>query len=215
MRGNRRFVLSFALASHRSVLAATHRLDDLMFQLAVDMRNAGLDAYEVALGTDPIFRVMTGSQPINCAAAESGTRLVSVTMPSDWMLPAADGTKMMLGTWQSISVLVAGFAGYYRIYEKTGAACKLQGPVAQAWFPGSLFFAGQRLAYGTGIYVCTSSGTTDVTAGPTGTGTNILNGTAVFDYVDTTRGMVLVDDTNFKVGQPFTIRSYAWTAGNA
>ena len=186
-----------------------------MFQLSVDMRNAALDAYETALGTSPIFRVMTGSQPADCLAAETGTRLVSMTMPSDWMLPAANGTKVMLGNWQSLSILANGFAGYYRLYESSGNFCKAQGPVAQAWFPNVQVLVGQRLAYGSGIYVCTTSGTTDPTVGPSGTGNSILNGTAIFDYVTDTKGMVLVDDTNFKTGQPFTIRSYAWTAGNS
>jgi hypothetical protein len=185
-----------------------------MFQLSVDMRNAELDALETTLGIDPIFRLFTGNQPADCSVVSSGTLLAEFVMPNDWMEPASGGTKMMLGNWQSLGITTTGFVGYYRIYERTGNRCKAQGPVCQAWFPSTSFIAGQRLAYGPSIYLCTTPGITDPASGPSGTGTGIVNGTAIFDYVTDVRGMVLVDDTNFRVGEPFTTRSYAWTAGN-
>lgn len=185
-----------------------------MFQFSTIVRDRQLDAIEAAIGPSPVLRVMTGVQPVDCAAAETGTRLVSITLPSDWMKPADVGTKLMNDTWQNIGITTAGFAGYYRIYAAGGAVCHAQGPMAQAWFPSSNFFTGQRVTYGASIYLCATGGTTSSTAGPSGTGTGIANGTAVFDYVTDTRGMMLADDTNFKVGQPFTVLAYAWTAGN-
>ena len=44
-------------------------------QLSVTSRNARLDAIETNIGTNPVLDFRTGSQPANCALANSGTQL--------------------------------------------------------------------------------------------------------------------------------------------
>lgn len=66
--------------------------------------------------------------PANCAAADSGTKLMEMSLPSDWMAAAASGTKAKSGTWSDVG-LAAGTAGYFRIYDTAFAACHLQGTV--------------------------------------------------------------------------------------
>jgi hypothetical protein len=102
----------------------------MALQFAVSTRNARLDAIETDLGTDPILEIRTGAAPADCAAADSGTLLASMTLPSDWMAAAASGAKAKSGTWQDLSANAAGTAAHFRI-KTSGSVCKMQGTVGQ------------------------------------------------------------------------------------
>jgi len=99
----------------------------MSIQLAVSTRNTRLDDLETDLGTSPIFRIRTGSQPANCAAADSGSVLAELTLPSDWLAAASSGTKAKSGTW-SATATGTGTAAHFRIYT-SGGVCKFQGSV--------------------------------------------------------------------------------------
>lgn len=105
-------------------------------QLSVAVRNARLDAIETTIGASPILEIRTGAQPANCAAADSGTLLASMTLPSDWMNAASGGTKTLAGTWQDLSADASGTAGHFRI--KQGATCGMQGNVTATGGGGDL-----------------------------------------------------------------------------
>jgi hypothetical protein len=96
-------------------------------QYSVAVNNARLDAIETAIGTDAVLKIRTGSPPANCAAADSGTVLATVTLPTDWMAAAASGVKAKAGTWQDTSADNTGTAAHYRIYASNGTTCGLQG----------------------------------------------------------------------------------------
>lgn len=98
----------------------------MAIQLSDTVRNAKLDAVETAIGAAPTLEIRSGAQPANCAAADSGTLLCSITLPSDWMAAAASASKAKAGTWSGTGA-AAGTAGHYRI--KQGATCHLQGSV--------------------------------------------------------------------------------------
>lgn len=91
--------------------------------------NACLDQWETSIGATAILRIYTGAPPANCATAASGTKLVDMTLPADWMAAASGGSKSKSGTWQDASADDTGTAGYYRIYESTGTTCHEQGTV--------------------------------------------------------------------------------------
>jgi hypothetical protein len=101
----------------------------MAIQLSVAVRNARLEAIETTTGTGAIMRIRTGAQPANCAAADSGTVLATLTLPSDWMSNASGGTKSLLGTWQDTAADATGTAAHYRIYDSAGTTCHLQGSV--------------------------------------------------------------------------------------
>lgn len=100
-------------------------------QLSTTVRNARLDAIESTIGTAAVLRIRTGAQPADCATADSGTVLVEMTLPSDWMAAASSGSKALAGTWQDTSANADGTAAHFRIYESTGTTCHLQGSVGQ------------------------------------------------------------------------------------
>lgn len=102
----------------------------MAIQLSVAVRNAGLDAYETAIGASPTLEIRTGPQPADCAAADTGTLLASMALPADWMAVAAAGLKSMAGgPWQDPSANADGLAGHFRI--KQGVTCHMQGSVGQ------------------------------------------------------------------------------------
>lgn len=96
-------------------------------QLGTTLRNNMLDQIESTIGTAGRLKIFSGAQPANCAAADSGTLLVDITLPTDWMNAASGGTKTLLGTWQDTSADGTGTAGHFRFYESTATTCSLQG----------------------------------------------------------------------------------------
>lgn len=101
-------------------------------QMSVAVRNAELDAIETTIGTSAVCKIRTGAQPANCAAADSGTVLATMALPSNWMADAASGAKGILGTWQDLLADNAGTAGHWRIYASDGTTCGMQGSATSA-----------------------------------------------------------------------------------
>ncbi len=106
-------------------------------QLSTSVRNAQLDAIESTTGTSAVLKIFTGAQPSNCAAANSGTELVSMTLPSDWLAAASSGSKAKSGTWSGTGA-ASGTAGHFRIYDSTATTCHLQGSVTATGGGGDL-----------------------------------------------------------------------------
>ena len=101
----------------------------MAINLSVTVRNAKLNAVESTVDVAPILRIYTGTKPANTAAAATGTLLVEMTLPSDWMGAASSGQKAKAGTWQDASANDTGDAGYFRIYDSAGTTCHIQGTV--------------------------------------------------------------------------------------
>lgn len=101
----------------------------MALQYGTTLRNAQLDAVETTIGTSPILKIRTGSVPANCAAADTGTVLATMTLPSDWMAAASSGSKALSGTWQDTSADATGTAAHFRIYDSGGSTCHIQGTV--------------------------------------------------------------------------------------
>ena len=98
----------------------------MALQYSVAVNNARLDAVETTTGASAKLRIYTGSAPANCAAAATGTLLVDMALPADWMSAASAGSKAKLGTWSGTGA-AAGVAGYFRIVDNAGTTAHLQG----------------------------------------------------------------------------------------
>lgn len=101
----------------------------MAIQMSFSVRNARLDAIESTIGTAGVLKIFTGSVPANCGAANSGTELASITLPSDWMTAASSGSKSKSGTWEDTSANDTGTAGHFRLYASDGTTCGMQGTV--------------------------------------------------------------------------------------
>jgi len=98
-------------------------------QLSVAARNARLDSIETTIGTSAVMKIFSGSAPVNCAAADSGTVLATINLPSDWMAAASGGSKAKSGTWEDLSADNSGTAGHFRVYDSGVTTCHIQGTV--------------------------------------------------------------------------------------
>lgn len=110
----------------------------MAIQLSTTVRNARLDAIETAIGTTPVLKIRSGSAPANCGTADSGTVLVTATLPSDWMAAASSGSKALSGTWQDTSADATGTAAHFRLYASDGTTCHMQGTVTATGGGGDL-----------------------------------------------------------------------------
>lgn len=110
----------------------------MAIQLSVAVRNARLDAIEATIGTSAVLKIFTGAPPANCAAANSGTELASMSLPSDWMAAASSGSKAKSGTWEDTTGNGDGNAGHFRIYASDGTTCGLQGTITQTGGGGDM-----------------------------------------------------------------------------
>jgi hypothetical protein len=123
----------------------------MALQLSTAVRNARLDAIETTIGTSAIMKVRTGAAPADCAAADSGSVLATLNLPSDWLAAAASGQKAKAGTWQDASADATGTAAHFRIYDSGGSTCHIQGSVSATGGGGDLevqnasFAAGQQI----------------------------------------------------------------------
>lgn len=118
----------------------------MAFQFSTAARNAALDAIETAIGTGPTLELRTGAAPANCAAADSGTVLATMTLPSNWLADASGGSKALAGTWQDSSADAAGTAAHFRI--KQGGTCHIQGSVSITGGGGDMTLDNNVLAVG-------------------------------------------------------------------
>ena len=124
----------------------------MSLQLSVAARNAGLDAYETAVGVSAKLDIYSGSPPANCAAADTGTLLATLSLPSDWMANASGGSKGLAGSWTGTGS-AAGTAGYFRIKDRTNTTCHMQGTVTLTGGGGDMTMDNTNIASGQSITV--------------------------------------------------------------
>ena len=98
----------------------------MAIQLSVALRNAKADQFEAEVGASGTLEIRTGAQPADCASANSGTVLSTISLPADFMNAAANGVVAINnGPWTDASADATGTAGHFRIFN--GATCHMQG----------------------------------------------------------------------------------------
>lgn len=101
-------------------------------QFSVTLRNARGNTIESHVGASALLEIRSGAKPANCAAADSGTLLCSMTLPADWMDAFASGSGVKAGTWSGTGVN-AGTAGHFRIKQAGSPnSCQIQGTITPA-----------------------------------------------------------------------------------
>lgn len=123
----------------------------MAFQFSTSARNAALDSIETAIGVAPTLEIRSGGAPADCAAADSGTVLATMALPSDWLTAASGGSKSLSGTWQDAAADAAGTAGHFRI--KQGATCHIQGSVTMTGAGGDMALDNTNIATGQQITI--------------------------------------------------------------
>jgi len=118
-------------------------------QQSTTVRNAILDVIETTIGTTPVIKIFSGSQPADCAAANTGTELASFTLGSDWWNAASGGAKSIPGTLSTTAIAGAPTnAGHYRIYASNGTTCHEQGSITVAGGGGDMIIDNLSISTG-------------------------------------------------------------------
>ncbi|WWT39549.1 hypothetical protein [Microcystis phage Mae-JY02] len=184
----------------------------MAYQFSVAVRNASLDAIETTIGVSPTLEIRTGQPPASCAAADTGTVVATLPLPSDFMAAASAGSKALAGTWQDTGADTAGRAGHFRV--KQGATCHWQGLVSDAWQASRAYAIGDQVTNGGNLYRATAAGTSASSGGPTGTGASITDGGVTWTFVQVGADMSL-DNATINSGQQVTINTATINAGGA
>ena len=125
----------------------------MAIQLSDSVRDAQNDAIETTISTTPTLSIWSGSAPADCATANSGTLLASMTLPSDWMAASSTGSKAKSGTWQDTSADATGTAAHFRIHQ--GTACHIQGTVTATSGGGDIELDNTSIASGQQVTIST------------------------------------------------------------
>jgi hypothetical protein len=198
------------------------------YQISTAVRNARLDTVESTIGASAQLKVRTGAPPANCAAADTGTVLATMTLPADWMAAAAAGSKALSGTWQDASADATGTAGHFRVYDSAGTTCHIQGTAGQ-----NVVLTTSALTAANGN-VLTFAATTGVVAGMNVSGTGVVAGSTVAAVTGTTVTLsqtstagvasgasitfsydLSLDNASIAAGQSVTVASFTLTDSNA
>lgn len=132
----------------------------MALQFSVGVRNARLDAIESTIGTSAVLKIRTGAAPANVAAADSGTVLATLSLPSDWMAAASSGSKAKSGTWEDTSADATGTAAHFRLYASDGTTAHAQGTVTATGGGGDMTVDNTSFASGQ-AFTITSFSITD------------------------------------------------------
>lgn len=120
----------------------------MALQYSTTLRNNQLDQIESTAGASAKLQIYSGSVPANCAAADSGTLLAEMTLPSDWMAAASSGAVSKSGTWEDTSANATGTAGHFRIKDNAGTTCHMQGTITATGGGGDLTLDNTSIASG-------------------------------------------------------------------
>lgn len=125
----------------------------MALQFSVAVRNARLDSVETTVGTSAVLQIRSGSVPANCAAANTGTVLATLNLPSDWMTAASAGSKTISGSWQDSTADATGIAGHFRIFDTSVTTCHIQGTITISGGGGDMELDNTSIAVGQQITV--------------------------------------------------------------
>ena len=100
----------------------------MALQFSPEVRNGRADAVEAAIGASAILYLRSGTVPANTAAADTGTLLVTIPLPANWMAAASGGVVAKAGTW-SAATTTGGTVAHFRIKDSTGTTTHFQGTV--------------------------------------------------------------------------------------
>lgn len=184
----------------------------MSFQFSTAVRNASADVVETTIGTAPTLTIRTGAPPVDCAAADSGTVLATIVLPSDWSAAASSGVKTLLGTWQDAAADATGRASHFRI--KQGATCHMQGLCHDAWQGSKGYAVGDQVQNGGSVYRATVAGTSAASGGPSGTGGSITDSGVTWTYLQATLDMS-IDNASLIISQQFNVTAFSITVGGA
>ena len=198
--------------------------------MAVQSALADRDSYVNAIGTalsSGTLDIRSGAQPANCAAANSGTLGVSISLGASPFTTASGTGVLSLATSHSGTGAANITAGHFR-FMTSGAACRLQGTVG----PQTTGTTSATTAANGDVLTFASA--PSVVVGQTLAGTGIPAGTTIAAIFGATLIMskastagvgsgvtitfgfdMTIDNASIATSQSVTVASYTYTPGDA
>lgn len=127
----------------------------MALQYSTTLRNAQLDTIESHIGVSAVLKIRSGAAPANVAAADSGTVLATLNLPSDWGAAASGGSKALAGSWADASADNAGTAGHFRLYATDGTTAHIQGTVTATGGGGDMTLDNTSITAGQSVTITT------------------------------------------------------------
>ena len=131
----------------------------MAFQFSVAVRDGRLNSIETTIGASAKLEIYSGAEPANCATADAGTLLATLTLPATYFGTAASGSMALAGVWTGTAA-TAGTAGHFRLMDPTGATCHAQGSCTATGGGGDMTIDNPVLAVGQ-VFNVTSFTVTD------------------------------------------------------
>lgn len=110
-----------------------------MASLSVAIRNAMLNALVATIGASPTIEVRTGVEP-SLTSGDTGTLLVTFTLPVTWANSAAEGSvelEQTLGLVATATAVANGTAGHFRL-KSSGGTTHISGSISAETGSGDL-----------------------------------------------------------------------------
>jgi hypothetical protein len=183
------------------------------FQEGALFRNDKASQLSTRLGATSVLKLFDSDPPANCAASDGANVLVSISLQNPSF--TTTGAVATLAGTPSATASATGYARTFRIYDSAGTPnCQLQGLCSEAWAQSTAYALHQQVHNTNGVYQCTTAGTSNSSGtGPSGTGTGITDGSAVWKYMGA-KDLTLAT-TNIASGGTVTISTpITYTAGN-
>ena len=159
------------------------------------------------------LNLYTGTPPANVAAAlGTGNTLIGTADIASTALSGSITTSgnNLVGTLaftsSTFTTAAAGTVTFARALNTTPAGVIDLG-ASSPWLPSTSVVVDQMATNGGNLYICTTAGTTAASGGPTGTGTSITDGTAVWSYVQPGASTVTMNNVAVTANLSTTIQS--------
>lgn len=169
-----------------------------------DIKAARMNAVKNALGVDGKLEIGTTGM---------STLIATVLLGSGGTVTGAGIWTILASSASDPSAEVTGRSNEARLRSSvnvdvvTGLTVGLTATAAPAWAGSALYALGDFVTNGDTQYKCTTAGLSAVSGGPTGTGSGITDGTAVWEYCSVAGADIQVNNVDVTMGEAFQINS--------
>ena len=169
-----------------------------------DIKAARMSAVKKALGVGGKLEIGTTGM---------STLIATVLLGSGGTVAGAGVWTLLSSSASDPSADVTGRANEARLRSSvnvdvvTGLTVGLTATAAPAWAGSTAYALGDFVTNGANQYKCTTLGISAVSGGPTGTGSGITDGTAVWEYCSVAGADIQVNNVDVTLGEAFQINS--------
>lgn len=124
----------------------------MALQYSTALRDAQTSAIQTVVGSSGTVKIFSGTEPVNCAAADPSGLLATITLPATFMT-SASGVTTIAGSW-TVAASGSGSAASWRMYSG-GGTCHQQGNVTITGGGGNLTLDNLSITAGQAVTVTT------------------------------------------------------------